>query len=508
MSVGPADRVHFLDEQRRNRRRSLRFGVFAIVAVAVAGIPLCVLIAPLGLGLTLVIAQVVDLFAPLGDAEWAVLHDAIFVAPTVWSKLRGSETAISWRLLGVIYIVPGAVAMLMTWPLVRRLSRRAGVGSILRHLAAREPDTTILAEQQIVNVVLEMGVAAGVAAPAVRVIDSTKVNAVAIGLTVNDATVLVTSGFLEALDRDERQAIVAHLVGSVGNGDLEIAATIFSVFETWALVAILLQLPLSARRRQFARRFARVAYQEVRGRASPDDVREIVDGLLIGSAADVEDAVSAVEGLRPTSPLHGCFLILVQMPLSIVIALSTVSAREGTNLVTLLVLGPWLSAMWRARRRLADATAVQLTRNPSALASAVKTLGASDVVVTGGWPVNFLFPVWVGVTTDQPVGQLADASSNVGGMRLETEPRLEQLAALGAHLEGGVRRTSWFRSLVPSWRDLGLFAMWAVVAVTLMALVMAATLVSASLVLMALWWLGAKFKWGLGRGAAVALPRP
>jgi hypothetical protein len=44
-----------------------------------------------------------------------------------------------------------------------------------------------------------------------------------------------SSGF-----RDERQAMVAHLIASAGGGDLEIAATIFSVFGTWALVAALL----------------------------------------------------------------------------------------------------------------------------------------------------------------------------------------------------------------------------------------------------------------------------
>jgi Zn-dependent protease with chaperone function len=206
-------------------------------------------IAPLLLGGLLVIAHVVDLFAPLGAAEWAALHDAIFVGPTIYRKLGGHETAISWRALTMIYIAPGAVLMLLAWPFVRLLSRRAGVGSLLHRLQTREPDPTRLAEQQMVNVVLEMAVAAGVPGPRVRVIDSDAVNAVAVGLSVDDAMVLVTNGFLDRLDRDERQAVVAHLVGSVGNGDLEIAATILSVFETWVLVAMLLETPLSARRR-------------------------------------------------------------------------------------------------------------------------------------------------------------------------------------------------------------------------------------------------------------------
>jgi hypothetical protein len=36
MTTSAMDRVHFLEAQRRNRRRSLRFMVFAVVAVALA----------------------------------------------------------------------------------------------------------------------------------------------------------------------------------------------------------------------------------------------------------------------------------------------------------------------------------------------------------------------------------------------------------------------------------------------------------------------------------------
>jgi len=214
-------------------------------------------IAPLLLGGALVVAHVIDLVEPLGAAPWAALHDAIFVGPTLYRKLVGHQTAISWRVLGLIYVAPGAVLMLVTWLFMRLLSRRAGVGSLLRRLDARPPDPQQLAEQQMVNVVGEMAVAAGVRAPAVGVIDSDAVNAVVVGLTTNDATILVTNGFLHRLDRDERQASVAHLIASVGNGDLEIAATIFSVFETWALVAALLETPVSARRRAFVRQFVR-----------------------------------------------------------------------------------------------------------------------------------------------------------------------------------------------------------------------------------------------------------
>jgi hypothetical protein len=88
MTGAAIDRVHFLDEQRRNRRRSLRFSVFAVVAVGLAGIPLCVLASPLLFGIVLVGAHVVDLIAPLSEAQWTRLHDVAFALPNVWAKIR------------------------------------------------------------------------------------------------------------------------------------------------------------------------------------------------------------------------------------------------------------------------------------------------------------------------------------------------------------------------------------------------------------------------------------
>jgi len=447
-------------------------------------------IAPLLLGGVLVVAHAIDLIEPLGTAKWAALHDAVFVGPTLYRKLVGHETAISWRALAVLYMVPGAVLMLVTWPFVRLLSRSAGVGSLLRRLDSRPPDPRRLAEQQMVNVIGEMAVAAGVRAPSVGVIESDAVNAVAVGLTTNDATILVTNGFLERLNRDERQAVVAHLIGSVGNGDLEIAATIFSVFETWALVAALLETPLSARRRAFVGRFARLAYQATRGRADEREARAMVDALLIGSGQDVDDFITMVESVHPSSFGNGCYIILVQIPLIATVGLGMIVAREATNLFTLLVFSPWLGAMWRARRYLADATAVQLTRNPDALASAVRTLTDSHVEVPGGWPVHFLFPVWVPVHF-QPAAAFAGASTHAARMRLEPEPRLRRLAALGA-LTGDhsrVRLGQRIRSVLSEWRDVRNLVVWIILAGGLIAVLMLVTILSASLLLMLLWYL-------------------
>ena len=488
MTGQPIERVHFLEGQRRNRRRSRRFTVFAIVAVAVSGIPLCVIAAPLLFGIILAVMHVADLLAPFPLSAWDRLHDVVFALPDVWSFIRGQPVDPAWRMIVLIYVLPGAAIMLVTWPFMLALSRRSGAGTMLELLSSRDVDRATPAERQLANVVEEMAIAAAVRVPRVRIIESPTVNAVAVGLTSDDATILATTGFLERLDRDERQAIVAHLVGSVGNGDLQIGATVLSVFATWGLISLLLEAPISVRRRAALRRTLRLLAATVRGGATQDEAREVFTLLLAGSAFDME-MIDDIEAIQPRSPAHGCLIILFQVPLIAVLGLASIAARTTVALCTALGLGPWLAAMWRSRRRLADASAVQLTRNPTALARAVRTMATCDVEVPGGWVAYFLFPVWVPVT--EPNANRTEAASNIIGMRLDPDPRVEDIVALGALLDMDVRRPGWRKRLerLGTWKDVGLFAFWAVAAVLVTAVLIVFTLAAASLILIALWHL-------------------
>ena len=482
------DRIHFLDDQRRNRHRSRRFTVFAVVAVAVSGIPLCVIVAPLLLGPIIVAMHMADFVAPFPPAVWERVGDVVFVLPELWSRIRGPAD-VNWSSVAFTYVVPGAVLMLLAWPFMLALSRRASAGTLLTHFASRELDPTVPRERQLSNVVEEMAIAAGVNPPKVRIIESETVNAVAVGLTSRDTTILATTGFLDRLDRDERQAIVAHLVGSVGNGDLEIGAVILSVFATWGLVALLLEAPFSVRRRKMLVRIARQFGAMARGRADPDESRAVLDVLLSGSSWDMS-MIDDIYEIQPRSPFHACVIMVVQLPLIAVLGLASITARMSNALYTALGLGPWLAAMWRARRRLADASAVQLTRNPTALADAVRTLGGCDVAVPGGWIAYFLFPVWVPISkqnANQP-----EAASNIVGMRLETEPRIESVVALGAMLDTDVRRPGIRMRLarLGTWKELRDAVWWGAVAIFFSVVLMVVTLAAASLILMLIWNVG------------------
>ena len=105
----------------------------------------------------------------------------------------------------------------------------AGVGG--RRL---DPNTTDLAERRLLNVVEEMAIASGVPVPAVYVLDDEAgLNAFAAGLTASDAVVAVTRGTMEKLSRDELQGVVAHEFSHILNGDMRmnvrIAAIVFGI---------------------------------------------------------------------------------------------------------------------------------------------------------------------------------------------------------------------------------------------------------------------------------------
>jgi hypothetical protein len=328
-----------------------------------------------------------------------------------------------------------------------------------------------------------MAVAAGIPTPAVRIIGSQAVNIAAVGLTTDDATILATEGFLTALDRDERQAMVAHLVGSVGNGDLEIAAIILSVVETWALVTALFEAGLYPGPRKLVRDLGAASVRMLRGSLDTGTARSVVDRLL---GSTLPDPMEVAENFQPTNLAGVLFGLFVLIPVLATLGIASIAARTASSLFTMLGFGPWLAAMWRARRRLADATAVQLTRNPTALAAAIRKLGNADVEVPEAWAVNFLFPVWVPVTPENSAR--AHGAGEIVGMRLETEPRLEHLATLGAALETG--KLSWRarlrRALGPP-EDIVKALAWGSLALLLTALLLLASVALTAWLLGLLW---------------------
>lgn len=77
--------------------------------------------------------------------------------------------------------------------------------------------------KQLLNVVEEMAIASGLPVPAIYVLEEENgINAFAAGFNPSDAVVGVTKGALEAFDRDELQAVVAHEFSHILNGDMRL----------------------------------------------------------------------------------------------------------------------------------------------------------------------------------------------------------------------------------------------------------------------------------------------
>ena len=111
-----------------------------------------------------------------------------------------------------------------------------GGAAVAESVGARriEPGSADGQERQLLNVVEEMSIAAGLPVPAVYVLDEEPgINAFAAGLTTSDAVVCVTRGTLAKLTRDELQGVIGHEFSHILNGDmrlnLRLTAIIFGI---------------------------------------------------------------------------------------------------------------------------------------------------------------------------------------------------------------------------------------------------------------------------------------
>ena len=92
------------------------------------------------------------------------------------------------------------------------------------------PDTTDPLRRRLRNVVEEMAIASGVPVPEIYVLEEESgINAFAAGYTPGDAAIAVTRGTLELLDRDELQGVVAHEFSHVLNGDMRLNIRLMGV---------------------------------------------------------------------------------------------------------------------------------------------------------------------------------------------------------------------------------------------------------------------------------------
>jgi heat shock protein HtpX len=111
----------------------------------------------------------------------------------------------------------------------------AGDSLVLTVSGAREVDEA--AAPQLLNVVREMAIAANVPMPKVYVIDDTAPNAFATGRDPQHASVAITTGLLEKLDREELQGVIAHELSHVRNLDIRFSLIVGVMVGAIAILA-------------------------------------------------------------------------------------------------------------------------------------------------------------------------------------------------------------------------------------------------------------------------------
>ena len=182
-------------------------------------------------------------------------------------------------------------------------------------------DSTAADERQLLNVVEEMAIAAGLPVPPVYLLEEPGINAFAAGYGANDAVIGITRGALDAFDRDQLQGVIGHEFSHILHGDTRL---------NLRLIAILAGI------------------------------------LFIGQAGRVVLRGSRGSSLRRGRRSSGG-LPLLAAGLGL-LAVGYVGVMLG-NLIR--------AAVSRQREFLADASAVQYTRNPDGIAGALQVIAAS-----------------------------------------------------------------------------------------------------------------------------------
>ena len=179
-------------------------------------------------------------------------------------------------------------------------------------------------QKQLVNVVEEMAIASGLPRPRIWVVPDADPNAFATGIDPQHASLAVTEGLLDSLNREELQAVIAHEMAHVNNFDTRLMTLLAAMVGAIALMS--------------------------------DGMGRMLRG------GGFRGGGSGGRGGKSGGPLVIVILVLWIVTLLLAPIVSRLLAM----------------AVSRRREYLADATGSQFTRNPAALASALEKLEAAE----------------------------------------------------------------------------------------------------------------------------------
>jgi Zn-dependent protease with chaperone function len=462
IAAAPAERTSFFAEQARRRRHARLWALLCLGLAAGIGAVLSTITGPLVL---LLLALGLKLLAWAGLAPAAILAALHGLAGWIGGCVAafsqgldildaqgpaGAMRAAPLFLHAAQLMLPGMLFAAFVWVRLAGFHHRSAIEAAAADLAARAPREADAEERQLGNILAELSLAAGLPTPRLLLVDAAEPNAAAFGASHRDAAIIATRGLLERLDRRETQGVVAHLVGSVGSGDLRLAAAVQAVFGTLGAMVLVFDLP-----------FRRAAWttlgdliRAILGRLPVARAERLSAGLAAGTAPDSMDQMLKVMSLVERWPPLGALLVAPLLPWMLL----TLVQKLLVSLWMLFVFGWPLGLLWRARRYLADAVAVQLLRDPEALAGALRRIDAGGLPPGGALQeLGFFHAPQQGAAK----GFRARASM-VAALTPGIGKRLTRLAALGAGSapRGGLAAAIAQLRSIPAWRaGLGLFLM-------------------------------------------------
>ena len=157
--------------------------------------------------------------------------DAILLLGLGFSDSPGGLDGANWgKILATYFPALALVAAFLGFVIgsasLYRLSQLSSGGgaSVAESLGGHllQAETSDPVERKILNIVEEMAIASGMPVPRVYLMDEDGINAFAAGWSPNDAVIGVTRGCVEALSRDELQGVIAHEFSHILNGDMKL----------------------------------------------------------------------------------------------------------------------------------------------------------------------------------------------------------------------------------------------------------------------------------------------
>ncbi len=240
----------------------------------------------------------------------------IFQGATTYRQQGELVSFALWNPKLFLLAAGGTLAVIACGSLFKTAQLSSGGSAVAESLGGRlvDSDTRDPHERKLLNVVEEMAIAAGVPTPQVYVMDEEPgINAFAAGHTPNDAAIGVTHGCITTLKRDELQGVIGHEFSHILNGDMRLNLRLMGIIFGIVCLAVI-------------------------GRI-----------LLISRGGNNR-------GKNPL-PLLGLVLLIL--------------GGVGVLFAQLIQ-----AAVSRQREFLADASAVQFTRNPDGLSVALQKIGA------------------------------------------------------------------------------------------------------------------------------------